>query len=72
MEHVNFHGRSRNNDCDGHGTHIAGTLAARDNGTGVVGVAPGAPLTGVKVLGCDGSGRLSKVVKGILAGGAPP
>ena len=65
VEHVNFHGSSRNNDCDGHGTHVAGTLAAEDDTDGVAGVAPGAPLTGVKVLGCDGSGRVSKVIKGV-------
>lgn len=36
-------------DGDGHGTHVAGTIAARDNGSGVVGVAPGAPLWSVRV-----------------------
>src|SRR3712207_1632562 len=44
VEHVNFHG-GKNTDCHGHGTHVAGTVAARDNSTDVVGVAPGAPLT---------------------------
>jgi subtilisin family serine protease len=62
--HVNFHG-GRNTDCDGHGTHVAGTVAAEDNSSGVVGVAPSAPLTGVKVLGCDGSGSLADVIAGI-------
>ena len=55
----------QNTDCHGHGTHVAGTLAARDNTVDVVGVAPGAPLTGVKVLGCDGSGPTSDVIKGV-------
>jgi subtilisin family serine protease len=41
---------------NGHGTNVAGTIAARDNASEVVGVPPGAPLTGVKVLGCNGSG----------------
>jgi subtilisin len=36
-------------DDNGHGTHVAGTVAAKDNGIGVVGVAPGAPLWAVKV-----------------------
>jgi subtilisin len=36
-------------DANGHGTHVAGTVAAYDNGIGVVGVAPGAPLWAVKV-----------------------
>ncbi|MFN2616733.1 MAG: S8 family peptidase [Thermoleophilaceae bacterium] len=62
--HVNFAG-GKNTDCNGHGTHVAGTVAARDNTVDVVGVAPGAPLTGVKVLGCNGSGSTSGVIKGI-------
>jgi subtilisin family serine protease len=64
VNHVNFHG-GKNADCNGHGTHIAGTAAARDNGGGVVGVAPGAPLIGVKVLGCNGFGFASNVIKGV-------
>jgi subtilisin family serine protease len=62
--HVSFAG-GRNNDCHGHGTHVAGTVAARDNTSDVVGVAPGAPITGVKVLGCNGSGSTSGVIKGV-------
>lgn len=62
--HVNFAGGT-NKDCNGHGTHVAGTVAAKDNTADVVGVAPGAPLTGVKVLGCSGSGSYSGVIKGI-------
>ena len=61
---VNFHG-GRDTDCDGHGTHVAGTLAAKDNTGWVVGVAPGAPLTSVKVLGCGGGGVLSTRIKGV-------
>lgn len=64
VNHINFAG-GRNTDCDGHGTHVAGTLAAKDNASDVVGVAPGAPLVGVKVLGCDGEGSVSTVIKGI-------
>jgi subtilisin family serine protease len=64
VRHVNFAG-GQNTDCNGHGTHVAGTVAARDNSSYVVGVAPGAPLTGVKVLGCNGSGSWSGVIKGI-------
>ena len=62
--HVNFAG-GKNDDCNGHGTHVAGTVAAKDDTNDVVGVAPGAPLTGVKVLGCSGSGTWSGVIKGI-------
>jgi subtilisin family serine protease len=65
VEHVNFHG-GRNTDCNGHGTHVAGTVAAKDNNRSVVGVAPSAPLTGVKVVGCDGSGSVSDVIAGIV------
>jgi subtilisin family serine protease len=64
VKHVNFAG-GPNKDCHGHGTHVAGTVAAKDNTSDVVGVAPGAPLTGVKVLGCGGSGTTSGVIKGI-------
>jgi aqualysin 1 len=64
VNHVNFAG-GRNADCNGHGTHVAGTVAAEDNASDVVGVSPGAPLTGVKVLGCNGSGSYSGVIKGI-------
>ena len=49
-------------DCNGHGTHVAGTIAARDNGTGVVGVAPEAELYALKVLNASGSGRWSDII----------
>jgi aqualysin 1 len=52
-------------DCNGHGTHVAGIIAAKDDAQGVVGVAPGAPIHAVKVLGCNGSGSWSGVVSGI-------
>lgn len=48
-----------------HGTHVAGTIAAIDNGTGVVGVAPGARLWAVKVLDSSGSGYLAGILAGI-------
>ena len=65
VKHVNFTGDGRNRDCYGHGTHVAGTVGAKDNASDVVGAAPGAPLTGVKVLGCSGSGSNSGVIKGV-------
>ncbi len=64
VQHVNFAG-GKNDDCNGHGTHVAGTVAARDNASDVVGVAPGAALTGVKVLGCSGSGSWSGIIAGV-------
>jgi subtilisin family serine protease len=52
-------------DGNGHGTHVAGTIAAVDNTIGVVGVAPGAHLWAVKVLDNRGNGRLSEVLCGL-------
>lgn len=64
---VNFTNGNLSNfsDGNGHGTHVAGTTAAIDNGIGVVGVAPGARLWAVKVLNNQGSGFLSDVIEGI-------
>jgi len=53
-------------DDHGHGTHVAGIIAARDNGFGVIGVAPEATLYAVKVLDSNGSGSYSAVASGIV------
>ncbi len=52
-------------DGQGHGTHVAGTIAAIDNGVGVVGVAAGATVVAVKVLDSRGSGSNSGVIAGV-------
>jgi len=52
-------------DNNGHGTHVAGIVGARDNTTGVVGVAPKATLYCVKVLDASGSGSDSDVIAGL-------
>lgn len=52
-------------DDHGHGTLVGGIAGAIDNGIGVVGVAPGVPLYGVKVLDAGGSGYTSAVIAGI-------
>jgi len=52
-------------DDNGHGTHVAGTVAAVDNTVGVVGVAPQASLLAAKVLDRRGSGYLSDVIAGV-------
>lgn len=53
-------------DDNGHGTHLAGTIAAAVDQKGVVGVAPGVSLVAVKVLDKEGSSSLTSVIKGIL------
>ncbi len=69
--HNEFGGRSKSgydfvdndsnaNDCNGHGTHVAGTV-----GGSVYGVAKKVRLVGVRVLNCNGSGSVSGVVSGI-------
>ena len=52
-------------DDNGHGTHVAGIIAARDNDIGVMGVAPEAWLYAVKVLNSAGSGWISDIAAGI-------
>ncbi len=52
-------------DNNGHGTHVAGTIAARNNTADVVGVAPAATIYAVKVLDAAGSGSDSAVTAGL-------
>lgn len=65
-------GRSRNfssgpsaDDGHGHGSHVAGTIGAKDNSIGVIGVSPGATLVAVRVLNNAGSGSNSAVIAGV-------
>jgi len=67
--HSDFQGRaswganfidSTNSDCNGHGTHVAGTI-----GGATWGVAKKVTLIAVKVLDCDGSGTYSAIISGI-------
>ncbi|MBN4058009.1 S8 family peptidase [Olleya sp. AH-315-K02] len=53
------------NDANGHGTHVAGTIAAIDNSEGVIGVAAGATVISVRVLDRRGSGTYSGVIAGV-------
>jgi len=67
-------GKDSANDGHGHGTHVAGTIGALDNGINTVGVAPGATVVAVRVLDNRGSGSTSGVIAGIeyvTANGAP-
>lgn len=58
----------KDSSCDdgqGHGTHVAGTIAAINNEIGVVGVAAGATVVPIKVLDRRGSGSISGVIMGV-------
>ena len=52
-------------DDNGHGTHIAGVIGAKNNGIGVMGVAAGATLVSLKALNKDGSGELSAIIEAL-------
>lgn len=52
-------------DDNGHGTHIAGTIAALNNNIGVVGVAPKANIFSVKAFDSYGSGKVSDIIKAL-------
>ncbi|MDC0887045.1 S8 family serine peptidase [Altererythrobacter sp.] len=62
---ANFTREKNADDGNGHGTHVAGTIAAINNAIGVVGVAPGTQVIGIKVLGRRGSGSNSGVIAGV-------
>jgi len=53
-----------------HATHVAGIIAARDNGIGTIGVAPGATIIGVKALN-GGSGSFGAVIQAIVYAATP-
>lgn len=64
---INFTTSNTSDDRYGHGTHVAGIAAAlTGNGQGVAGVAVGAPLYNVKVLGDNGSGQYAWIARGIV------
>ena len=56
-------------DDNGHGSHVAGTVAGIDNTIGVIGVAPSANLYGIKVLNRSGRGTTSDIIEGMPVGG---
>ncbi len=64
---VNFSGGSKDNfeDENGHGTHIAGIVAAEHNGVGVIGVAPKAELYIAKAFGGDGKTEYPAIEKSV-------
>ncbi|NJD11591.1 MAG: S8 family peptidase [Gemmatimonadetes bacterium] len=62
---ANFSTGSSPDDGNGHGTHVAGIIAAKNNTIGVVGVAAGATVCAVRVLNNAGSGTWSDIVAGV-------
>lgn len=52
-------------DYNGHGTHVAGTIGARQNGEGLIGVVPGNSLVGLKVMGADGKGTVADILEAL-------
>ncbi|MBJ7935607.1 MULTISPECIES: S8 family peptidase [Bacillus cereus group] len=65
-EYIDFtNSPSQYEDMQGHGTHVAGIVAAMDNGIGMVGVAPKAELYCAKVLGDNGKGGFEAMIRGI-------
>ncbi|MCH4891751.1 S8 family serine peptidase [Sphingomonas sp. SFZ2018-12] len=62
---ASFVGDPSPNDGNGHGTHVAGTIAACNNGIGVVGVAPCTRVVAVRVLDSSGRGSNSGIIAGI-------
>lgn len=52
-------------DDNGHGTHVAGTIAGIDNEIGVIGVGPSASLYAVKAFGSSGFAYTSDIIEGI-------
>ncbi|KKR47848.1 MAG: hypothetical protein UT97_C0003G0063 [Parcubacteria group bacterium GW2011_GWC2_40_31] len=53
------------NDDNGHGSHVAGIIAAQDNLIGVIGVSPKVSLYAVKALDKNGAGYISSIIRGI-------
>ena len=52
-------------DSNGHGTHVAGIIGAKNNTFGILGIASGASLVALKVLDKDGEGNLSYIIQAI-------
>jgi subtilisin family serine protease len=58
-------GNTSADDENGHGTHVAGIIGAKNNSIGVTGVASGATLVSLRVLDDDGEGRLSGIIQAV-------
>jgi len=58
-------GQTSADDQNGHGTHVAGIIGAKNNTIGVLGVASGASLVSLRVLDKDGEGNLSYIIQAL-------
>ena len=58
-------GQRSADDENGHGTHVAGIIGAKNNTIGVLGIASGATLVSLRVLDKDGEGLLSNIVQAL-------
>src|SRR6476620_2925343 len=58
-------GQTSADDENGHGTHVAGIIGAKNNSIGVLGVASGATLISLRVLDKDGNGKLSSIIQAL-------
>ncbi|AKD55351.1 S8 family serine peptidase [Spirosoma radiotolerans] len=58
-------GQTSADDLNGHGTHVAGVIGAKNNGFGITGIASGATLVALRVLDDEGEGRLSGIIQAV-------
>lgn len=58
-------GQTSADDQNGHGTHVAGIIGARNNSIGITGTASGATLVALRVLDSEGEGRLSGIIQAV-------
>jgi hypothetical protein len=60
-----INGTTTGNDDNGHGSHVAGIAAAKDNDIGIVGIAPGARIWAIKVCDSLGECKITNQIKGV-------
>jgi subtilisin family serine protease len=69
-----INGETSVDDQNGHGTHVAGIIGAKNNNIGILGIASGAKLVSLRVLKADGEGTLSSIIQALAyvsANGSP-
>jgi len=60
-----INGQTSADDANGHGTHVAGIIGAKNNTIGMLGVASGATLVSLRVLDADGVGSVSSIIQAL-------